>query len=296
MNRNYQVGWWLIVLTIAMMFFSSYLISDIDVVGNSVVSEYLLLIAGELMFLVPIGLGALYLKLTKQNEEKILAIKPVPLGLIILSVLSIMGAQYFITYLTLPLQAILIFIFGAETATSQMVVPTGFFEFIMAFLTLCVVAPVVEEFLCRGILIKCFEKYGAAIAVLASSFAFAILHFEARSIIQLFFVGVLLGVFRVYGGSIIPCIVMHSVNNLMSLCQLTFFADDAQITLGICLFLAVMFVPVIYITFFKFGHYFKTDVPVYTKNAPGLSVGFFVCLGIFILYNGALILERLINL
>ena len=290
------MGWWLIVLTIGMMFVSSFLLSDIDVGNSGVAFEYFVLIIGELLFLVPIGVGMLYLKLTGQNEKNLFAIKPIPKGLIVLSVLSVMGAQYFITYLTLPLQAILIFIFGAETATSQMSVPSGFFEFFMAFITLCVVAPVVEELLCRGILIKFFEKYGAATAVIASSFAFAILHFEARSIIQLFFVGMLLGVFRVYSGSIIPCFIMHGANNLMSLCQLTFFADDAQITFGVCLFLALMFVPVIYITFFKFTHYFKTNVPVYTKNAPGVSVGLFVCLGIFLLYNGALVLERLINL
>ena len=136
-----------------------------------VAAEYFLLLAGELMFLVPIGLGLIYLKITKQNGENPLAIKPVPSGLLVLSVLCIMGAQYFITYITLPIQAILIFIFGAETATSQMAVPSGFWEFIAAFITLCVVAPIVEELLCRGILIRLFEKYGATIAVFASSFA-----------------------------------------------------------------------------------------------------------------------------
>lgn len=296
MNKDFQAGWWLVVITIIMMIASPIMLLKVLSPADTAVWEYGISLLGELALLIPAAIGILYLKLTRKNENNFLAFNKAPLVIIPLSVLTVLGAQYFITYMTLPLQALLIAMFGMETATTQMLVPSNVWEFLLAFAALCIVAPVVEEILCRGVLIRLFERYGMAIALLSSSCAFAMLHFEARSFIQIFFIGMLLGVFRICTGSVIPCIIMHSANNLLSLCQLTFFSEADVLPLAICIMLAVSFIPMMYITFVKCNKYLHPESISFTKEKTGFSLGACLCVATFAIYNAGMLIEHIINL
>ena len=295
-NRNYRIGWWLIVITIVLLFSFPFLFMENILGAKTATVEYAFALLGEILLLIPIGLGAAYIKLTQKDEKNILAIKKVPMRLLPLSVLLIVGAQYFITYMTLPLQFVLMMVFGAETATTQMAVPTNAWEFIIAFITLCVVAPIIEELLCRGILVKILKGFGIVTVLIVTSLAFTLLHFEARTFIQMFFVALLLGTFRLCTGSIIPGIIMHAVNNFISLCQITFFGENFGFLTVVCTVMAFLFVPIMYITFVKNKKYLTPEDILYTRDKPVFSLGACICIGLFILYNLLMILERVINL
>ena len=213
MNKGFQIGWWLISLTVFVIFGVSYIGMDWE-------GQYLSSVILECGVLIPLFLGILYARKYDKDIYNVLGIKKFPISIIPMALLLTAGAQYFITYITIPVQSLLIIMFGSETATSQMLVPKNFMEFLGAFLSICIVAPIVEELLCRGVLMKLFERYGAAVALISSSLAFTLLHFEARSFFQIFFVGALFGIFRLYTGSVLITILMHSFNNLLSLCQL----------------------------------------------------------------------------
>lgn len=194
----------------------------------------------------------------------------------------------------MPLQMVLVVMFGSETATSQMAVPQNLSEFLDVFAAICIIAPVIEELLCRGILMKLFSRYGSAAAVISSSLAFTLLHFEARSFFQIFFLGMLFGIFRLYTGSVFVTMLMHSFNNFLSLCQMMLLNDgEFGILTGILLFSAVLFPLVLYLTFTKERkHIGYINM---TKEKTGFSVGALICAVVFFGYNLLLFLIRLLN-
>ena len=287
MNKGFQVGWWLITITV-------FIIFGISAIGISWEGQYLPSAILECTIIIPILIGVWYAKKYGENTKEILGIKKFPLKLLIPALLLTAGGQYFITYITLPIQSLLIIMFGAETATSQMIAPRTVMEFIAAFITLCVVAPIIEELLCRGILIKLFERYGTLVALVSSSLAFAVLHFEARSFIQLVFVGGLFGLFRLYTNSVLITVIMHSFNNLLSLCQLMFVEENNFSLLTKVLLVIGLLFPVVFFVVFKKG---RTDFDyVRTKSQrTGFSVGALICAIIFLSYSMILFLTRLIN-
>lgn len=286
-NKGFQVGWWLIAITV-------FIILGISFVGISWEGQYLPSVVLECIIIIPIMIGIWYAKRYEKSTKEILGIRKFSLKLLIPALLLTAGGQYFITYITMPIQSLLIIMFGAETATSQMVPPQSISEFIGAFITVCVVAPIVEELLCRGVLIKLFERYGTVVALVSSSLAFAMLHFEARSFIQLVFVGGLFGIFRLYTNSVLVTIIMHSFNNLLSLCQLMLLEGNnfSSLTIAIML-IALLFPFVFFFTFKKWRKYFDY---VRTKSQKtGFSAGALICTIIFFSYSLILFLTRLIN-
>lgn len=287
MNKGFQIGWWLIALTVFVIFGVSY-------VGMDLEGQYLPSVILECGVLIPLFLGILYARKYDKDVCNILGIKKFPVSIIPMALLLTAGAQYFITYVTIPVQSLLIIMFGSETATSQMLVPQNFVEFLGAFFSICIVAPIVEELLCRGVLMKLFEKYGAAVALISSSLAFTLLHFEARSFFQIFFVGTLFGIFRLYTGSVLITILMHSFNNLLSLCQLMLFQSNHVAVLNIIIIaLALVFPFILFFTFTKGRKYFGYVNA--TKEKTGFSFGALFCAVAFIGYNLLLFMTRLIN-
>lgn len=295
MNRDYRVGWWLIFLTIALIFGVPLAMSHYLTESMTAAAEYIVSFAGEIALIIPSAIGILYIRFTEKERSDVLPLKRVPPVIMGLAVLTALGAQYFITYVTLPLQMLLITMFGTETATSQMLLPNGALEFVLAFFTLCIAAPLAEEILCRGVLIKLFGKYGLSTALIASSFAFAILHFEARSFVQIFFVGLLLGIFRICTGSMLPCIIMHAANNLLSLCQLMFLQNfTAAAVIGTII--AIAFIPLMYITFAVCKNRLTPDNIPMLRTKPGFSLGACLSVGLFVLVNLGMFIERIINI
>ena len=103
---------------------------------------------------------------------------------------------------------------------SQQVQEIGFsqlstrFEYMLAFLTLVVIAPVAEEVLFRGYLYGKLQKYvpwwGAAIV---TSILFGLAHGQWNVAIDTFVLGMFLAMLRTVSGSLWPAIVLHMIKN-----------------------------------------------------------------------------------
>ncbi len=287
MNKGFQVGWWLIVITVGIIFAVSFL-------GINIEGQYLPSIIVESGVLIPIIIGIFYGKKHNNSTRDMLGIEKFPIKVLPVAFLLTLGAQYFITYITLPIQSLLIVMFGEETQTSQMLAPQNLWELIQAFAALCIVAPIIEELLCRGVLIKLFERYGAGVAIISSSLAFTLLHFEARSFLQIFFVGALFGVFRLYTGSVLVTIFMHSFNNLLSLVQIILLDHNHFSALAIpIIILALLFPLILYLAFTRGRKYF--GYVNMTREKTGFSVGALICAIMFFGYNFLMFFMRLMN-
>lgn len=86
----------------------------------------------------------------------------------------------------------------------------------VSFLTMVILAPVAEECLMRGIIFQMLSKRFSAIpAVILSAFFFSLYHLNIMQALYVLPLGLLLGYTAYKCKSVLPCILIHMVNNLM---------------------------------------------------------------------------------
>jgi uncharacterized protein len=83
-----------------------------------------------------------------------------------------------------------------------------------AVLATCVLAPVLEEMLFRGVLLRAFlNQYGRWEAIAYSALFFGVAHLNVYQFLLAFSLGLLLGWLFERSRSLIPCIAMHAAFN-----------------------------------------------------------------------------------
>ncbi|WP_377155708.1 lysostaphin resistance A-like protein [Roseateles sp. UC29_93] len=81
-------------------------------------------------------------------------------------------------------------------------------------LMVCVVAPVVEEMLFRGVLLRGFlQRYPRGLAIGYSALYFGVAHLNIYQFCLAFLLGLLLGLLYERGRSLMPCIALHAAFN-----------------------------------------------------------------------------------
>ena len=107
---------------------------------------------------------------------------------------------------------------GGDFALSLLTSETNL---LLLFLAIGVIQPIFEEILFRGFLFTHFErKWGAKISIIVTAIIFTIVHFQYNFMILglvLFPMAILLGVSRWKTNSLIPAIIIHCVNNSLTL-------------------------------------------------------------------------------
>ena len=80
-----------------------------------------------------------------------------------------------------------------------------------------ILAPILEEILFRGIILEAFlKKYDISKAILFSALLFGTVHFNPPQILSASIFGLILGWIYYRTKSLLPCIFMHFVNNLLA--------------------------------------------------------------------------------
>ncbi len=104
--------------------------------------------------------------------------------------------------------------------------PSGVSGFIISAIAAAVVPALVEEFAYRGVFLGLLKEYGEGFCIIASSVMFALMHGNLSQIPFAFIVGLVLGFIRVKSGSIIPAMLLHFLNNFVSV-VLSIVTEDA---------------------------------------------------------------------
>lgn len=105
----------------------------------------------------------------------------------------------------------------------------GTMRMIVTAAYVCIGAPLTEEFLCRGVLLKSMSKYGVPFAVFASSLIFGLIHGNIYQTPFAILVGVVLGYVAVRSGSIWPGVIIHFFVNTFATARdfaMVFLPDD----------------------------------------------------------------------
>jgi len=129
-----------------------------------------------------------------------------PVGFVIYLLLSgslLLFAQQFLTFIDFS-QAQDV---GFDQLTQQ-------YQYILAFITLVVVAPIAEEILFRGYLLSKLRSHVATwIAVLITSLLFAVVHFAWNVGIDVFALSIVLCLVTIWTKSLWPAILIHMLKN-----------------------------------------------------------------------------------
>ena len=104
-------------------------------------------------------------------------------------------------------------------------IPENTYEMLMLFLSNCMVAPILEETVFRGAVYKCVEPYGSVRAVLVSALGFALVHFQANAFVYLLLWGLVLGTLRNWSGSVVACVLFHSLLNFETFLHSVFVGE-----------------------------------------------------------------------
>ncbi|AVQ45398.1 CPBP family intramembrane glutamic endopeptidase [Clostridium botulinum] len=89
---------------------------------------------------------------------------------------------------------------------------------VLQFISLCVIAPIFEEIIYRGIMLEELNKRcGAVKAILISALFFGIMHLNLHQAVNGFFIGIVMGFIYIKADSFILTILLHFLNNLYCL-------------------------------------------------------------------------------
>lgn len=84
-------------------------------------------------------------------------------------------------------------------------------------LRVCLLAPILEESLTRGVILDGMQnKYGWPLALAVSAGIFALLHFNLVQTLSALVCGLVLGALYLYTGSLLCCMLAHAAYNLLS--------------------------------------------------------------------------------
>lgn len=87
---------------------------------------------------------------------------------------------------------------------------------IVYIVMVCIIAPVTEEFMFRGVLLHSLRRYGDRLAIITTALFFGLLHGNMAQTPMAFILGLVLGYIAVKTGSIWYPILIHFINNTYS--------------------------------------------------------------------------------
>ncbi len=102
------------------------------------------------------------------------------------------------------------------------------YQIVLQFLVSALLPAFCEELLFRGAIMENLLPFGRQNAIFASAFLFAIAHQNAAQMLYAFAAGILLGLIYERTGSIWNCVLLHLVNNFMSVIILVLSAQFGQ--------------------------------------------------------------------
>jgi len=102
-------------------------------------------------------------------------------------------------------------------------------DFVIVIFSAVILAAVLEEMLFRGFVQTGLENnFNAKVAIVVTAFIFAIFHLYPWVLIQIFFIGIIMGFLAQRSNSIIPSLIVHLINNGIAITCLNVSAETYQ--------------------------------------------------------------------
>lgn len=87
---------------------------------------------------------------------------------------------------------------------------------ILSYLYIVIIAPIIEEIIMRGYILKILQKYGKYVSIIISSIFFGLFHGTFTQAIPCIFIGLIFANLAVKYKSVLPSIIVHIITNFIS--------------------------------------------------------------------------------
>lgn len=87
---------------------------------------------------------------------------------------------------------------------------------VLIYLYICLLGPVLEELIFRGVMLEGLRKYGNAFGIIMSSVLFGLMHQNFTQCVPAICMGLIWATMAVKSGSLMPSILVHILNNTLS--------------------------------------------------------------------------------
>lgn len=105
---------------------------------------------------------------------------------------------------------------GYKLSQPELTDPDGVPALLMVLVSTAIIPGIIEEFAMRCCTLGALKKYGKGFAVVAVSIVFGLIHGNLIQFIFAFLVGLILGYITVVNDSVIPAMLVHGLNNGVS--------------------------------------------------------------------------------
>ncbi len=108
--------------------------------------------------------------------------------------------------------------FSIEKTSSVSIAPKGnpLWIDVLIYIYICLLGPILEELIFRGVLLEGLRKYGNLFGIIMSAVLFGLMHQNIAQCLPAIAIGLVWGYIAVKSGSLIPSIFLHILNNTMS--------------------------------------------------------------------------------
>ncbi len=156
-----------------------------------------------------------YCLMTKYNPRELFRKESLHTGEIIRSALIILMLQQVSFFCTVFL-SVLLDSFGLHVPSLNTVYEHTVPTYAVNAFSSIILAPIAEELVYRGIVLRCAAKISRRFAIFFSAFLFGIMHANPYQFILGFLTGIILAIITIRTGSLLPAILCHMLNNLVA--------------------------------------------------------------------------------
>ena len=169
-----------------------------------------------LMVILPL---ALFSKLNKKSPKQTFQkfhVKPVGIKTILIS----LGIGIIVFLLNIAISSFFSYIlslFGYVSGSGGSLIGATWGNFFISLVTVAVLPAICEEFTHRGMLLSSYKTLGFKKTVVLSGIMFGLIHLNVGQFFYASIIGMILAVITLYSNSIFPAIIVHFMNNAISL-------------------------------------------------------------------------------
>lgn len=130
---------------------------------------------------------------------------------------------------------------------------------LVQLLYVCIIGPIAEEFIYRGIIISLLKPFGKWLAVIVSAMIFGLMHGNIPQAVGAFCSALVFGLIAVKFNSIIPTIVIHILNNLVGSYSNVYKVLGVPNVITSITQIVIMLIVIVFGSYviFKYGKYLK---------------------------------------
>ena len=141
-------------------------------------------------------------------------------------------------------------VFGWNMSTPDFSLQTDYNYNLILLISTCIIAPIFEELLFRGLILQTLRRYGNVFAIIVTSLLFALMHGNIPQAVPVFFLSVVICFAVIKTGSLWTGIAIHFLNNALSV-SISGFLNNQIVVL---LYVAFEFFAMGYAIYFIWKH------------------------------------------